>query len=202
MNRIIKTALVIFSLSLICQVSRAHSIKPLQVEDHRARALKLALRQSEKMTADFDPSQRDCAGFVRYVLREATQSPAQMWLNKSHQLVNYVGAEELIGFNFTKLGRNTDLLDLKTGDILVYYSENKKLEDRFHLMMILKNPINQSGFLVAYHNGKRDQMAEIRRVSLHQLQTSPNSEWQPLPNNPNFLGIYRWKKWTKNETVL
>lgn len=33
---------------------------------------------------------------------------------------------------------------------------------------------------------------EMRRVALSELLNHPQPQWRPLPDNPNFLGVYRW----------
>lgn len=33
---------------------------------------------------------------------------------------------------------------------------------------------------------------ELRRVALSELLDHPEPEWRPVPDNPNFLGVYRW----------
>jgi uncharacterized protein YfaT (DUF1175 family) len=33
---------------------------------------------------------------------------------------------------------------------------------------------------------------EIRRVAISDLLHHPQARWRPLPENRNFLGVYRW----------
>jgi uncharacterized protein YfaT (DUF1175 family) len=33
---------------------------------------------------------------------------------------------------------------------------------------------------------------EVRRVALEDLIHYPDTRWRPLPENSNFLGVYRW----------
>ena len=33
---------------------------------------------------------------------------------------------------------------------------------------------------------------EVRRVALDDLLHHPDTRWRPVPENSNFLGVYRW----------
>jgi uncharacterized protein YfaT (DUF1175 family) len=33
---------------------------------------------------------------------------------------------------------------------------------------------------------------EVRRVALRDLLHHPDTRWRPVPDNSNFLGVYRW----------
>lgn len=51
---------------------------------------------------------------------------------------------------------------------------------------------NDDGILV-YHTGPIAKTAgEMRRVQLQQLLHHPSARWRPVPENTNFLGVYRW----------
>ena len=46
---------------------------------------------------------------------------------------------------------------------------------------------------LVYHTGPRDAHAgEMRRVTVTELLQHPEFSWRPLPQNPAFLGVYRW----------
>ena len=46
---------------------------------------------------------------------------------------------------------------------------------------------------LVYHTGPdADDAGEIRRPTLDELRHFPEPDWRPLPDNPRFLGIYRW----------
>jgi uncharacterized protein len=46
---------------------------------------------------------------------------------------------------------------------------------------------------VVYHTGPiGKQKGEMRRVSMSELLHHPDVRWRPLPENANFLGVYRW----------
>ena len=46
---------------------------------------------------------------------------------------------------------------------------------------------------VVYHTGpNHGDKGELRRVALAELADHPQPEWRPVPENPNFLGVFRW----------
>lgn len=46
---------------------------------------------------------------------------------------------------------------------------------------------------VVYDSGPdHGKPGELRRVNLSELLDHPQPEWRPTPDNPNFLGVYRW----------
>ena len=46
---------------------------------------------------------------------------------------------------------------------------------------------------VVYHTGPIHQgKGEMRRLLLSDLLHHPDARWRPLPENENFLGVYRW----------
>ncbi len=46
---------------------------------------------------------------------------------------------------------------------------------------------------ILYHTGPQDGgPGEMRRLTLDQLHRFPEPEWRPDPENPRFLGVYRW----------
>ena len=46
---------------------------------------------------------------------------------------------------------------------------------------------------VVYHTGPIHRgKGEMRRLLLNDLMHHPDARWHPLPENANFLGVYRW----------
>jgi hypothetical protein len=46
---------------------------------------------------------------------------------------------------------------------------------------------------VVYHTGPVHQAkGEMRRLLPNDLLHHPDARWRPLPENANFLGVYRW----------
>ncbi len=178
---------------------RDFSVQPLdrseieEMEFARVRMLKLALEQAQTYSDRWNSEQRDCAGLIRFLFREAVTKDSRMWNGRSGSKLAFVQAEELVTYNFIPLKYSERL---ETGDILVFNRPNQRIEDSWHLMMVLKSPYtHQSKMLVIYHNGDHGDKAEVRKLWFEDLKTSPFSEWRPETDNPNFHGVYRWKNW-------
>jgi uncharacterized protein YfaT (DUF1175 family) len=92
----------------------------------------------------------------------------------------------------TLMQRNTffisrDLRTAKTGDLLFF----RQLEQNspFHSMILTGSGHNWA----VYHTGPIGrERGEVRRVLLHDLLNHPDRRWRPVPENSNFLGVYRW----------
>ncbi len=163
-----------------------------------SRMLRVALEQSQKISGYWDPAQRDCAGFVRFVYYRTFGDSAKKWQDRSSNFVDYVPAEDLLHFNFEFHTLNADPREMRSGDLLAFYSAEKKPTDRWHLMLVLKSPYSdRNSLLLMYHNGASSEEAALRKVSWAELLNSPGGQWQPLPGNPRFKGVFRWKGWEK-----
>lgn len=172
-------------------------------EQAQVHLVRLALKQSESYSPRWEPAQRDCAGFVRFLFREAVTGRAEMWLDKDQKPTAFVSARELVAYNFEKVPLNVSLDEavqngeIQTGDLLVFHRpDQNKSEDAWHLMIALRSPHGfQKGVLWTYHNGEKGELGEVRKVRHEDLSTSPFSEWRPQADNPHFYGVYRWKEW-------
>jgi uncharacterized protein YfaT (DUF1175 family) len=187
-----------FPLNALANVDSVSSSR--QLEDQlgyaRHRLLELALAQSEKVSSRWDPGQRDCAGLVRFLYREAVVGGAQIWRDHTGQLTPFVNAGELVGYNFHRLAPLFDESTAETGDLLVFHRPDRKPEDAWHLMILLKPPAySKREWLVIYHNGESASKGQVRLVTLKELNTTVHSEWRPSNHNPSFLGVYRWNGW-------
>ncbi|MGE0526511.1 MAG: DUF1175 family protein [Bdellovibrionales bacterium] len=186
---------ILFSLWMILPLpSAGREREPfLQFE---SRLLRLALEQAQKVSPTWDPAQRDCSGFVRFLYRTSLGWRFKGWLRGDSRRHNYASASDLVQSNFEFWRYEPEPLGIRTGDILVYYSENKKPEDRFHLMVVLKAPYSDpSRVLLIYHNGTRDADGAVRKIDLKSLQEDLHNEWSPTRGNPRFKGVYRWRGW-------
>jgi len=79
------------------------------------------------------------------------------------------------------------------GDLLFYRQESDHMP--FHSMIYLgpSQIRKDAGRYLVYHTGPdADDPGEIRRPTLEELRHFPEPDWRPLPDNPRFLGIYRW----------
>ena len=97
----------------------------------------------------------------------------------------FADAHTLMSLNAHVVGR--DIHRARKGDLLFY----RLLEQNspYHSMIILDDEASW----VVYHTGPiRDARGEVRRVSTEDLLHHPDVRWRPLPENSNFLGVYRW----------
>lgn len=150
---------------------------------------------------------RDCAGLVRYAVNETLRphdekwrkssgmtgvrlppelelSPEQAllrnrWQTREGHASPYVSAIGLVQDNTVFVSRR--ILQAGLGDLLFYDHGDEQ-----HLMI-------WTGDGVAYHRGESSRNDHgLRAVSLEKLLNWKDSRWQPRPENPNFMGIYRF----------
>lgn len=85
-----------------------------------------------------------------------------------------------------------DLNAARPGDLLFFRQEGHRMP--FHTMIYLGDScFGQGAGWLIYHTGPSEGHAgEIRRVTVSELRQHPEFCWRPLPQNPAFLGVYRW----------
>ena len=79
------------------------------------------------------------------------------------------------------------------GDLLFYRQEGDHMP--FHSMIYLgaSQIAKDAGRYLVYHTGPdAGGPGEIRRPTLDELRRFPEPDWRPLPENPRFLGVFRW----------
>jgi uncharacterized protein YfaT (DUF1175 family) len=107
----------------------------------------------------------------------------------------FADARTLMERNTYLVGR--DLRQARPGDLIFYrqLDQNSPYDvpgatphhSPFHSMIFC----GESG--VVYHTGPIHQgKGEMRRLLLSDLLHHPDTRWRPLPENANFLGVYRW----------
>jgi uncharacterized protein len=107
----------------------------------------------------------------------------------------FADARTLMERNTYLVGR--DLRVARPGDLIFYrqLDQNSPYDvpgatphhSPFHSMIFC----GESG--VVYHTGPIHQgKGEMRRLLLSDLLHHPDARWRPLPENANFLGVYRW----------
>ena len=82
-----------------------------------------------------------------------------------------------------------DIAHAQPSDLLFFRQDNDHMP--FHSMIYLgptQIEARSPNRYVVYHTGD----SEIRRPTLDDLLRFPEPEWRPLPDNPRFLGVYRW----------
>ncbi len=88
-----------------------------------------------------------------------------------------------------------DLSRAEPGDLLFYRQIHTPARETYHSMIYLGRSQIQPGpqLYVIYHTGPQNASAgEMRRLTLEELRRFPEPEWRPDPENPSFLGVYRW----------
>jgi uncharacterized protein YfaT (DUF1175 family) len=164
---------------------------------YKMNIIRVALQQAEKPSVNWEPQQRDCAGFVRYVYKTALNTTSPLWQSwKEGEKLPYANAELLVSKNFSKIADEIDP-SIKTGDILVFRRDGQKKEDQWHLMLVMESPWEQNKLLVTYHNGARDETGGVRKLWMSDLLEAEQAEWKPVKDNKNFVGVYRWNAWSK-----
>jgi len=165
------------------------------VEMVRYRILNEALAQAEHVGADWDPSQRDCAGFVRFLYRKSTGAQTPLWRRRDGSRADFLAADELVAYNFTPISREPVKDSVATGDLLAYFDPAKPPGDAWHLMVILRPPDTAPDrLLLVYHNGASGAEGAVRKVWLDDLIAGP-PEWRPIASNRRFIGTFRWDGW-------
>jgi uncharacterized protein YfaT (DUF1175 family) len=146
----------------------------------------------------WEPKQRDCAGLVRFVYRQAVPRQARgepLFRDRTGAPTDFADAQTLVHHNFTLLGRDLTTRErLRTGDLVVFRQARGDEEPAYHLMLVLA-PKNHAHAhpLVVYHPGEAG--ASLRTGTVRALDTTAPIEWRPLPQNTAFLGFYRFKEW-------
>ena len=164
-------------------------------EGARFRLLNEALAQAESPRGDWDPGQRDCAGFVRFLYRKSLGERGSLWRDRNGNTAAFVTAEELLSYNFSPFSRGPLKDRIQTGDLLAFYNPEKAPGDAWHLMLLLRPPgAAPDRVLVVYHNGAAGPDAAVRKVWLDDLLAGP-PEWRPAASNPRFVGTFRWNGW-------
>lgn len=166
---------------------------------------KLVAEKAAAQVAAIDPAwpeaQRDCAGLVRFAYREAyrTLAPARvaagLFQDGEGRPSPFADAATLLRRSFAPLGRvATARASLRAGD-LVAFARDEAGQPVLHLMLVVRAEDPAHGpAQVVYHPGEPD--AAVRAGALDALAREAPGGWRPVPENPLFLGFYRWKEWT------
>ncbi len=103
----------------------------------------------------------------------------------------FADAEALRTFNTHFVSR--DIRRARPGDLLFYRQPDQRMP--YHAMIYI-GPSQLTGGeddWVVYHTGPdANGPGEIRRVPVRELLQHPYPRWRPVPQNPAFLGVYRW----------
>ena len=185
----------------------------------------LAEDQLERLSPAWEPGQRDCAGLLRFAFHEAWGPHDEAWRERLSYTGAFVAKDPDPRFAgpwreafptpdgwrpFAKgaflrdlacvpLGRDAALA--RPGDLL-FFSRGGAHAEPDHAMLFGR-PDADGSAVVLYHTGDegsgqgRDAGA-MRRVRLADLLHHPDPDFRPQPENPAFLGVYRWKVLAEN----
>jgi uncharacterized protein YfaT (DUF1175 family) len=107
----------------------------------------------------------------------------------------FADAQTLMQRNTYLIGR--DLRLARPGDLIFYRQLDQEspydVPDVTHYHSPFHSMIFCGEMGVVYHTGPiRNGKGEMRRLLVSDLLHHPDARWRPLPENANFLGVYRW----------
>lgn len=159
-----------------------------------------AVQQARRMDPAWEAQQRDCAGLVRFAYRRAyaqldpSRVVAGLFRDAAGRPLQFADAGTLLRGSFALLGRGEAARRaVRSGDLAAYAREQDGAPV-FHLMlMVIPDDPAHAPALVVYHPGEPG--AEVRMGRLDDLARDAPAGWRPVPENPLFLGFYRFKEW-------
>lgn len=101
------------------------------------------------------------------------------------RLVGMADTHELMRYNSVYLGHYPQAAE--RGD-LMFFSHPLAEGSGYHSMVYLGD-----GMLVYHTGASPEEGGEVRLLSLDTLSRHPDSSWHPVPDNPHFLGFFRWR---------
>jgi uncharacterized protein len=107
----------------------------------------------------------------------------------------FADAQTLMQRNTYLVGR--DLRLARPGDLIFYRQLDQQspydVPDASHYHSPFHSMIFCGEMGVVYHTGPINHgKGEMRRLLVSDLLHHPDARWRPLPENTNFLGVYRW----------
>ncbi len=121
-------------------------------------------------------------GAALFRVRPGSFVPADL---EDGSFAQFADARTLMTLNTHFVGRRVGAA--RPGDLLFY----RQLEQnsQYHSMIVA----GQHADTVVYHTGPiGSAKGEMRVVAMEDLLHHPDARWRPLPENSNFLGVYRW----------
>lgn len=175
------------------------------------------------ISSDWRPEYRDCSGLARYAFVNALRKHDAAWWAKFEyiprprtpevaayrfpapvvsaslfrvapgpyraddvnqgRMVGHTTAQYLLNYSTFPVGR--DLRRAQRGDLLFFLRPHL---GAYHTMIYL------GGDRIVYHTGTSvGDAGEVRLVTLQTLMKHPDAAFHPVADNPNFVGVYRWK---------
>jgi uncharacterized protein len=188
--------------ALLASAPAAGAASPAEPLEPALRRLvaETAVRQASRADPDWEERQRDCAGLVRHAYRRAylALSPARvaagLFRDAQGRPGYFADAGTLLRQSFAPLGRGEAARRaIRSGDLAAFARDDGG-GPVFHLMLLVvpDDPAHAPA-LVVYHPGEPG--AEVRMGRLDDLARDAPGGWRPVPENPLFLGFYRFKEW-------
>jgi uncharacterized protein YfaT (DUF1175 family) len=176
--------------------------------------------QLERLSPAWEPAQRDCAGLLRFAFREAWGPHTTAWKERLSYTGAFVARDPSLqlagpwksafptpeGWRpFAKGGYLRDFACVpisrepqegRPGDLL-FFSRPGARHTPDHAMTFGRPDPDGTPVLI-YHTGAEGsatsrEAGDMRRVRLTDLLQHPDPAFRPQPENPAFLGCYRWK---------
>ncbi|HSN93245.1 MAG TPA: DUF1175 family protein [Anaeromyxobacteraceae bacterium] len=160
-----------------------------------------AVAQVARPDPSWSEAQRDCAGLVRFAYRSAFRRlapervEAGLWRDRGSP-AHFADAATLLRESFALLGRGAEArAALRSGDLIAFAREDESGAPVLHLMIVVRpeDPAH-GGAHVVYHPGEPG--GPVRAGALADLARDAPAGWRPVPENPLFLGFFRFKEWT------
>ncbi len=160
-----------------------------------------AVAQLRGMDPAWSEAQRDCAGLVRFAYRAAfrrldpDRAEAGPFRDADGRPAQFADAATLLSRSFVRIGRDEAArAALRSGDLVAFAREDEGGAPVYHLMLVVRAEDPAQGrTLVVYHPGEKG--AAVRAGVLDELVRDAPAGWRPVPENPLFLGFYRFKEW-------
>ena len=159
-----------------------------------------AVQQARGMDPAWEERQRDCAGLVRYAYRRAfaqvdpARVAAGLFRDAAGRRLQFADAGTLLRGSFAPIGRGEAARrSIRSGDLAAFAREEDGAPVLHLMLLVVPDDPAHAPPLVVYHPGERG--AEVRRGRLDDLARDAPAGWRPLPENPLFLGFYRFKEW-------
>ena len=189
----------------------------------------VAEMQFYKLSDQWNPEQRDCAGLVRFAWREALRTHDRQWFQRMGENYDPVAPDVSSNITTTSRGKlfrtasgfsefadaqslqifnaefvSRDREEAKPGDLLFFHQPWVQ-KFPFHVMIFIGEPrVASEGAhdWVVYHTGASPiDEGTVKKVRLSVLDGHPQKRWRPVQTNPNFLGFYRLKILTEPSAV-
>lgn len=163
----------------------------------------------------------DCSSFIRYAYREALRRHNSDWAAQTRlplvpaipsvaqynyprtptgprlfrigldRYAEFADAQTLYRLNTSFVSR--DIWRAERGDLLFYRQPIG--EGTYHTMIVLgpsQITVGRSYYVVYDTGPEGTQDGQIKRLSFAELLHFPDPRWHPVPQNPAFLGVFRW----------